>query len=63
MKILLLIDHFLPSLVKGTPISIFDAMAAGKAIIANDLPSICEILKDAQDSIQFNQTLIRIQKR
>jgi len=49
------IDVFvLPSFVEGTPISLLEAMAAGKAIIASNLPSIRGIIAAGQDGLLFN---------
>jgi glycosyltransferase involved in cell wall biosynthesis len=46
--------YVLPSNVEGTPISLLEAMAAGKAIVASNLPSINEIITDGKDAILFN---------
>lgn len=51
-QLLELIDIFvLPSLSEGSPLALFEAMVAGKAIIANDLPSIREILSNDSEAI------------
>jgi glycosyltransferase involved in cell wall biosynthesis len=44
----------LPSIFEGTPISLLEAMAAEKAIIASNLPSISEIITDGQDALLFD---------
>jgi glycosyltransferase involved in cell wall biosynthesis len=44
----------LPSKVEGTPISLLEAMASGKAIIASNLPSISEIVADGKEALLFN---------
>jgi glycosyltransferase involved in cell wall biosynthesis len=44
----------LPSKVEGTPISLLEAMASGKAIIASDLPSIREIITNGKDGLLFS---------
>ena len=50
-----LFDIFvLPSKVEGTPISLLEAMASGKAIIASNLPSISEIVENGRDALLFN---------
>lgn len=48
----------LPSNVEGTPISLLEAMAAGKAIIASNLPSIREIVTNGKDALLFNSNNI-----
>jgi len=46
------IDIFvLPSLSEGSPLSLIEAMAAGKAIIASDIPSIREIVRHNKEAI------------
>jgi glycosyltransferase involved in cell wall biosynthesis len=44
----------LPSKIEGTPISLLEAMAAGKAIIASNLPSIREIVINNEEALLFN---------
>jgi glycosyltransferase involved in cell wall biosynthesis len=41
----------LPSFSEGCPFALLEAMAAGKAIIASNIPSIREIVEDEKDSI------------
>lgn len=41
----------LPSLSEGSPFSIIEAMVAGKAIIASDIPSIREIVRHDEEAI------------
>ncbi len=46
------IDVFvLPSLSEGCPLSLFEAMASGKAIIASNIPSIREIVRHHKEAI------------
>ena len=55
IPILLTFDVFvLPSKIEGTPISLIEAMAASRAIIASNIPSICEIVEDGKDGLLFN---------
>ena len=44
----------LPSIFEGTPISLLEAMAAGKAIVASNLPAISEIITDGEDALLFD---------
>jgi glycosyltransferase involved in cell wall biosynthesis len=54
-KVLAAIDVFvLASLSEGCPFSLLEAMAAGKAIIASNIPSIREIVEDEKDAILIN---------
>lgn len=49
------IDVFiLPSLIEGSPISLMEAMTAGKAVIASDIPSIREIVRNGKEGILVN---------
>lgn len=49
------IDVFvLPSMVEGTPLSLLEAMAAGKAIITSNIPSIQNIVKHGKSALLFN---------
>jgi glycosyltransferase involved in cell wall biosynthesis len=49
------IDIFvLPSLSEGSPFSLIEAMAAGKAIIASNIPAIREIVEDGKEALLFN---------
>jgi len=51
-KVLATMDVFaLPSLSEGCPFSLLEAMAAGKAIIASNIPSIREIVQDEKEAI------------
>lgn len=51
-RFLNIIDLFvLPSLSEGSPFSLIEAMAAGKAIIASDMPSIREIVRHNEEAI------------
>lgn len=46
------IDIFvLPSLSEGSPFSLIEAMAAGKAIIASDISGIREIVRNGEEAI------------
>ena len=46
------IDIFvLPSLSEGSPLSLIEAMVAGKAIIASDIPGIREIVRHNEEAI------------
>lgn len=44
----------LPSFTEGMPIALLEAMAAGKAIIASDIPAIREIVEDGKEAFLFN---------
>ncbi len=49
------IDVFvLPSLSEGSPFSLLEAMACGKAIIASDIPAIREIVEDGKEALLFD---------
>lgn len=48
----------LPSKVEGTPIALIEAMAAGKAIIASNIPSVCEIVDNGKDALLFDSNSI-----
>jgi len=51
-RFLNIIDLFvLPSLSEGSPLSLIEAMATGKAIIASDIPSIREIVRHNKEAI------------
>jgi glycosyltransferase involved in cell wall biosynthesis len=51
-RVLAAIDVFvLPSHSEGCPFSLLEAMAAGKAIIASNIPSIREIVEDEKEAI------------
>jgi len=53
--ILSTLDVFvLPSKVEGTPMSLLEAMAAGKAIIASNIPPIREIVYNNKDALLFD---------
>ena len=52
---LLKIDVFvLPSFSEGCPLSLLEAMASGKAIIASNLPTIREIVRQNKEAILVN---------
>jgi glycosyltransferase involved in cell wall biosynthesis len=44
----------LPSLSEGSPLSIIEAMVAGKAIIASDIPAIRELVEHEKEALLFN---------
>jgi len=49
------IDIFvLSSLSEGSPLSLIEAMTAGKAIIASDIPAIREIVEDGKEVLLFD---------
>jgi len=49
------IDIFvLPSLSEGSPLALIEAMAAGKAIIASNIPAIREIVRHGEEAILVN---------
>ena len=51
-KLLAAMDVFvLPSFSEGCPYSLLEALAAGKAIIANDIPGIRALVQNEQDGI------------
>jgi glycosyltransferase involved in cell wall biosynthesis len=52
VRVLAAMDVFvLPSLSEGCPFSLLEAMAAGKTIIASNIPSIKEIVEDGKEAI------------
>ena len=54
-KILSVIDIFLlPSLSEGTPLSLLEAMAAGKAVAISSLPTLRYIVRDSKEGCLFN---------
>lgn len=54
-NLLQILDIFvLPSFTEGMPFSLVEAMAAGKAIIASDIPSIREIVKHGEEAVLVN---------
>jgi glycosyltransferase involved in cell wall biosynthesis len=54
-KVLAAMDVFvLPSLSEGCPFSLLEAMAAGKAIIASNIPSIREIVEEEKEALLVN---------
>lgn len=44
----------LPSLTEGFPFSLLEAMAAGKAIIASNIPAIREVVEDRKEALLFD---------
>ncbi|MHA1583358.1 MAG: glycosyltransferase family 4 protein [Candidatus Baldrarchaeia archaeon] len=49
------VDIFvLPSLSEGSPFSLIEAMVAGKAIIASDIPAIRGIVEDGKEALLFD---------
>jgi glycosyltransferase involved in cell wall biosynthesis len=57
---LTLFDVFiLPSKIEGTPISLMEAMSAGKAIITSGIPSIRQIIDDKKDGLLFDPNAAR----
>jgi glycosyltransferase involved in cell wall biosynthesis len=44
----------LPSFTEGMPFALLEAMAAGKAIIASDIPAIREVVEDGKEACLFN---------
>ena len=48
---------------EGSPIAILEAMAAGKAIIASDIPSIQEIVKHGEEAVLVNRHSVEELKR
>jgi len=54
-KVLAAMNVFvLPSLSEGCPFSLLEAMAAGKAIVASNIPGIREIVEDEMEAILIN---------
>jgi len=54
-RLLSALDIFiLPSYTEGCPTSLLEAMACGKAIIASDIPSIREIVRNGEEAILVN---------
>jgi glycosyltransferase involved in cell wall biosynthesis len=43
----------LPSKTEGSPIALLEAMASGKAIIASNIPAICEVVRNGKEAILF----------
>jgi len=46
--------YVLPSLSEGSPLSLIEAMTAGKAIIASNIPAIREIVEDGKEALLFD---------
>jgi len=46
--------YVLPSLSEGSPFSLIEAMTAGKAIIASDIPAVREIVEDGKETLLFD---------
>lgn len=54
-RLLSIMDVFVfTSESEGSPIAILEAMAAGKAIIASDIPSIREIVRNGEEALLIN---------
>lgn len=54
-KVLSVIDIFLlPSLTEGTPLSLLEAMAAGKPVAVSSLPTLRYIVRDGVEGCLFN---------
>ena len=63
-RLLSVMDVFVfPSESEGSPIAILEAMAAGKAIIASDIPSIREIVNHGEEAILVNRHNVEELKR
>jgi glycosyltransferase involved in cell wall biosynthesis len=63
-RLLSVMDVFVfPSESEGSPIAILEAMAAGKAIIASDIPSIREIANHGEEAILVNRHNVEELKR
>jgi len=63
-RLLSIMDVFIfPSESEGSPIAILEAMAAGKAIIASDIPSIREIVKHGEDAVLVTPRSVEELKR
>jgi len=53
--ILNVLDVFvLPSKTEGSPLALIEAMAAGKCIVASNIPAIREIVENGRDALLFN---------
>lgn len=51
-RLLSVMDIFVfPSRSEGSPIAVLEAMAAGKAIVASDIPAIREILRHGEEAV------------
>lgn len=60
-RVLAALDVFvLPSFSEGCPFSLLEAMAAGKAIVASDIPSIRQIVEDGEDGLLFDPNDVRM---
>jgi len=53
----------LPSLSEGSPFSLIESMAAGKGIIASNIPSISELLTQGKEAVLINPTNVEELKR
>ena len=43
----------LPSKIEGTPISLMEAMSAGRTVICSDISALCDIVTDGVDGLLF----------
>ena len=54
-RLLSALDVFvLPSYTEGCPTALLEAMASGKAIIASNIPSVKDIVRDGKEAILVN---------
>jgi len=63
-RLVSIMDVFVfPSESEGSPIAILEAMAAGKAIIAGNIPAIQEIVRDGEEAVLVNHHNVEELKR